>query len=50
MHLIFMDLGQIVTGYGINVLWFLATLFLAKTIFYHLFREIKKRIIQLYAC
>lgn len=42
MHLIFMDLGQIVTGYGINVLWFLATLFLAKTIFYHLFRNKKK--------
>lgn len=35
-HLVLVDLGQIITGYGINVLWFLSTLFLVKFIFYHL--------------
>lgn len=41
-HLIALDLGQIVTGYGINVLWFLSTLFLTKVIFYQLARCKKK--------
>lgn len=41
-HLIAIDLGQIVTGYGINVLWFLSTLFSAKVIFYQLARCKKK--------
>ena len=41
-HLIALDFGQIVTGYGINVLWFLSTLFFAKLIFYQLVRGSKK--------